>query len=46
MKRNETYCPKCDTTTQSIIMAKLKYVCRECGHDKTMSDLYYMEKEK
>ena len=38
-----TYCTGCHCMTKSIRKGRGKYVCGKCKHDKSMSDVYYME---
>ena len=50
MSYNEiSYCGGCHCMTHSIRKGRAHYVCGKCGHDKSLSDVYWseaMHKEK
>lgn len=39
----ESFCSKCDKFTVSIRQGRAHFTCNECGHDKTLSDVYFYE---
>lgn len=48
MEKKTSPCTECWRNTESIRKRRAKYICKECGHDKSLSDSYYyamMEEE-
>lgn len=42
-EQNKTPCSKCMIYTISIKKNKAKYLCKICNHNKTISDIYFLE---
>lgn len=43
IKEEKTYCTKCEKETASVRVERCHYVCKECNHDKSLSDFYLWE---
>lgn len=43
MTSDPTPCLKCNLSTVSVRKRRAHFVCELCGHDKTLSDVYYYE---
>ncbi|RLI67091.1 hypothetical protein DRO91_10720 [Candidatus Heimdallarchaeota archaeon] len=42
-KENKSPCTNCNSMTVSIREGRAKFECKECGWDKSLSDLYFYE---
>lgn len=42
-KMEKSYCTKCKETTVSMRQGRAYYLCNKCGHDKSLSDVYWYE---
>lgn len=42
---NTTLCSNCNCLTESIRKGRAHFVCKKCGHNKTLSDYYLYECE-
>ena len=43
MKEEISPCSKCGCMTKSIRKGRAFYICGKCGHDKSLSDVYFYE---
>jgi len=39
----KTYCTRCEKLTLSLRRGRAFWVCEICSHNKTLSDVYYLE---